>query len=441
MAGMNRYLASIALFGALAASPVLASEAELKQALAQWEHRMQEYQAAVEQAATPHQKAAIPMPNTDEVAPAIWKAISAKTGTRPDTITVLNEKGRRVKQQVTVSTYEFEEPWAVEGVIWMMQHPNSFAAAFSKNQEDRTAYYGEALVKSIERVHFSSPAIRDICPILATNGGDEEYRLLEKIYTRNRDAATRASAALGLSLLLNNPVVAAMEGSEAMSRGKRIYYLKQSLLLAPKGTPFGADSLENVAVEQAYRLKNLSVGSVAPSLKLKDTQGKGYQLPVQDKHNLLIFWSPDETGGTHIAANIDKLQAQYPDLQVFPIAPFQTPEALDTLAETTGVNFTLIDDAEGSAGTTCRVNAVPMTLLIGPDSKILYYGMPNLQLQTALNRIYAPKKPAGPRIEIKTAEEKEAPVIQRGSTPKPKTNQSPIQSTDEAPTLRDMPEF
>lgn len=441
MPGMNRYLASIALFSSLAVSPVFGSEAELKQALSQWEQRMQEYHAAVQNATTPHQKAAIPHPNTEDVAPAIWKAISAKTGTRTESINVINDEGRRVKQDVTVSTYEFDEPWAAEGVVWMMQNPNAFAAAFAKKKEDRTAFYGEALVKSIERVHFASPAIRHICPTLALNGSTQEYEILQKIYNRNRDAATRASAALGLSLLLNNPMVSTLEGSEAMSRGKRIYYLKQALLLAPKGTAFGNDSLENVAMEQAYRLKNLSVGSIAPALKLKDLQGKMHQLPVIDKHNLLIFWSPEEAGGTHIVSQQKKLTQQYPDLQVFPIAPFQTPEVQEKLPETTGVSHTLIDDSNGTVGHTCRIHAVPTAILIGPDSKILYYGAPNLQLQTALDRAYAEQKAKRPRVFIKEAKRNDAPIIQPGSTPKPASEDGNMLPTDEAPGLREMPEF
>lgn len=441
MPGMNRYLASFALLSSLAVSPVCGSEEELKQALSLWEQRMQEYHAAVEQATTPQQKAAIPMPNTEEIAPAIWKAISAKTGTRQETVDTYNERGRREKQTISVSAYEFDEPWAAAGVVWMLQNPNAFAAAFANKKEDRTAYYGEALVKSIERVHFASPLIREICPVFAANGAAKEYELLQKIYQRNRDAATRASAALSLSLLLNNPMVSAMEGSEAMSRGKRIYYLKQALLLAPKGTSFGASTLEQVAMEQAYRLRHLAVGSVAPKITLKDMEGKTHQLPATDKHNLLIFWSPEEAGGTHIVANQEKLTRQYENLQVWPITPFQTPEAASTIPTNTGVNYTLMDDSNGTAGNTYRITSVPTVVLIGPDSKILYYGAPNLQLQTALDRAFTTPKTARPRVFIEGAKSPNAPTIQPGSTPKPAAEKIDSTPGDEAPALREMPEF
>ena len=417
----------------------MAAEAEMNRLLSEWQQKVTEWQNAVQAAGSPEAQAAIPAPDVAATAPALWMSISAQTGNRRETVT--RGKGRKRREEsVTVPAYEFDQPWALPGIIWFLKHPESLSAAFDEEQQHQVTYYVEALVKALNRVHFSNPAIRELCPVMAQNSGVREYELMQKIYNRNQDATTRACAALAMSLMLNNPMISGVEGSAAMIRGKRIYYLKQALLMGDPATPFGASTLGEVAAEQTYRLRYLSEGCIPPRIRLRAMDGRNVACPAEGKLNLLLFWSPEEPAGAALVEQLDKLKEKYPDLAVFPIAPFQTPEALQQSVQSVpGMQQSLIDDSKGSAGLAYRVSAIPTAVLISNRSTILYIGSPGVQLQTALDAATKPQQLNRAKVTIESAE-KESPVIQPGSQPKP-APAVPAAEDAAPPALREMPKF
>lgn len=417
----------------------MATEAEMNRILSDWQQKVTEWQNAVQAAGTPEAQAAIPAPDVAATAPALWMSVSAQTGNRRETVT--RGKGRKRREEtVTVPAYEFDQPWALPGIIWFLKHPESLSAAFDEEQQHQVTYYVEALVKALNRVHFANPAIRELCPVMVQNSGVREYELMQKIYNRNQDATTRACAALAMSLMLNNPMVSGVEGSAAMIRGKRIYYLKQALLLGDPSTPFGNSTLGEVAAEQTYRLRYLSEGCIPPRVRLRATDGRSVACPAEGKMNLLLFWTPEEPSGAALAEQVDKLKEKYPDLEVFPIAPFQTPEALQQAVQSVpAMQQSYIDDSKGSAGLAYRVTSIPTAVLISNRSTVLYIGTPGVQLQSALDKALKPQQTQRPKVSIEPAE-KEAPVIQPGSQPKP-APPPPAAENDSPPALRDMPEF
>lgn len=421
---------------AMMSAPLVASEAEMNRVLGIWKQQVDGWQKAAQEAPSPEAAAAVPAPDPTTIASDLWRAISARTGTRKETVSV--GKGRKKREEsVTVPTFEFEQSWALPGVVWILQHPEAFAAAFDESQQNQVSYYAEALIKSVQRIHFAYPGIRDICATLAQNAGVREYEIVQKIYNRNSDPTTRACAALAMSLMLNNPMIAGVEGGAAMTRGKRIYYLKQSLLLGAPETPFGNSTLGEVAGEQTYRLRYLSEGCIPPQLKLRDVDGRVSSYPQPDKVNLLLFWTPDEPLGASIVENLQKMQEKYPDLLICPIAPFQTPESLQQLLQSVpGMQDSLLDDEKGSAGLAYRVSAVPTAVLVSKRSTILFAGTPGVQFQTALDKALNPLPADRPKVTIKAADA--APVIQPGSRPRTAGEGSP---TPDAPPLREMPAF
>lgn len=385
------------------------SEEAMQQALNTWQQQVAAYEEAIKAAPDDETRATIPAPNDRAIAPILWQSINARTGTRK------NDKGKG-----SVPTFEFEKPWALPGIVWILEHPQAFTAAFTEDEQAQLTYFGNALVDSLSRVHFNHPGIGAACPSLSVTSSVREYELLLKIYQRNQHKSARACAALGMSLMLNNPMVSSIEGSESMARAKRIYYLKQAILLAEKDTRFGARPITEIAMEQAYFLRHLAVGCIAPRLQVKDMQGISHTFPEPGKVNLIIFWSPVDAAGTSMVRDLDKLQAQYPSVTICPIMPYEDTKALEALE----IDFSFTDDAKGTAGTTYRVAQLPTAILIGKDSTILYGGAPDMKLQQALEKITTTDKPKRPAVRI---QEKPAPA--------------PTQKGDTIPALRDMPEF
>lgn len=419
---MKKIFATAALICSLAAN---GTEEAMNQALNTWQQQVADYEAALKAAPTDEARAHISAPNGRDVAPMLWQAINGRTGTRK------NEKGKG-----NIPTFEFEKPWALPAIIWILEHPQAFTAAFSEDEQQQLTYFGNALVESLIRVHFSHPRIGEACPSLSATSSVREYELLQKIYQRNRHKEARACAALGMSLMLNNSMVCSVEGSDAMARAKRLYYLKQAILLSGKDTRFGAMPITEVAMEQAYYLRHLAVGCVAPQIQVSNQQNETLQLPITNKLNLLIFWSPSEQAGTSMVRDIDKIKSQYPELEVFPIMPYTGQEEQQTILNELGIANTLTDNANGAAGTTYRIDQLPTVILISKQSTILYGGAPDMKLQHALETATADEraaaKAARPTVIIKETEP--APVKPAAPTPAP-------QNTDQVPGLREMPEF
>lgn len=418
---MKKIFAATALGLTLAAT---GTEEAMQQALNQWQQQIADYEAAIAAAPGDEARAAIVPPNGRDIAPVLWQSINARTGTRENT----KGKGR-------IPTFEFEKPWALPGIIWILEHPQAFTAAFTDEEQAQLTYFGNAIIDSLIRVHFSNPGIGAACASLSATSSVREYELLQKIYQRNRNKEARACAALGMSLMLNNPMVSSIEGSEAMARAKRLYYLKQSILLTEKETKFGSRNLTEIAMEQAYFLRHLAVGCIAPRLSVKDHQGIAHRFPITGKANLLIFWSPADPAGSAMVRDLDKLKAQYPGVEICPIMPHGTPEDQQKALQELGIPTSYSDDAEGTAGITYRVSQLPTAILISKQSTILYGGAPDMKLRNALETITAANREARPTVLIKEAPaEPPAPVIQPGSTPKPAADET-------IPGLREMPEF
>lgn len=405
----------------LAFSAAQADEAAMKQALAAWNQRMTEYRAALSLATTDEQRAALPAPAPEEIAPALWKAVRTQTGMREVSEgSASRKKGKKDEAGLKKApTYEFEEEWAAPAVIWFINHPDAFAKLFEKNPA-RLPGYAEALLNSVKSKHYSSPLIAEACPKLAESSSAQVYEIVEKIFERNPSPAARGCAALALSIMLENPTLSSAEGGMARVRSKRVYYIKQALNLAPSDTEFGAVSLTAAAEEQIYRLRNLAIGAIPPQIKVKDEQGKAVTLPVQGKPHLIFFWSPAEDVGLSIMSKQERLLNSYPNLELCPIIPFTDEEGWEAELEKAGITHFYMDDAAGTAGAAYRVAQLPHAVLVSENARILYSGYPDMQLQTALTELFRQGKAA----------------------PAPPTPQ-PVQKNphDTPPTLREMPAF
>lgn len=421
---MKRILFCTAL---LCAPALWATEAAMNQSLAAWQQRMAEYEAAVAQAPTEEAKAAVTLPDGMDIAPVLWQAIGAKTGTK----TVETKHKKETKKSI-VNTYEFEQPWAAPAVVWMLNHPNAFAAVF-RGKTKQVSFYANALLSAVNTVHYKHPAVAELCPTLAESCGEREYLILQKIYRDNENKNARACAALSMSLMLNSPMLAGVEGNAEMTRGKRIYYLKQALLLSDKEATFGGIPITKAVEQQTYYLQHLAAGCIPPRITVRDMDGGTHDFPESGKVTMLFFWSPAEETGFTIVSRRDELEKQHPGLVFVPVIPAATPEQVQKLREA-GIS-TYMDDENGTAGQLYRVSTLPTALLLNKGARILYNGVPNIELQTVLDSAFGEAKAAAAAAKPKV-------IVQEAPTPAaPPAPAAPAEGKETPPALRDMPEF
>lgn len=460
MASMKKSQICALALALLAGLPASASEQEMNEALSRWDQVLSEYQAALESAESDEARAAVTKPDGSETAAALWRSVSRKTGTRVKQIkraqTPSLDAGKEESRRVP--TYEFEERWALPAVIWLLNHPNEFASLF-KGHEEQLVEYVEAMLDSIEEVHYASPAMTQICPLLAETPGVRHYDILLKIYQHNPDANARGSAAMGLSIQLGSPLVSGTVGSPQQARSYRIYYLKQAVTLTDDDLMFGPVSLSAVAQEQAYCIRNLSVGSIPPPVTLETLAGQQVRFPAQRKACLLFFWLPGEDVGTNIVAKQEALARQYPNLVFYPVTvkPSDAAQFRSDLTQL-GVTDTYTDNDGGAAASAYRIKVLPTAVLVDENARIRYIGYPDIKLQVAMDEMFRPEK--GRAVVLPAAKEDGAApqpqpedevIIQPGSRPAP-TPPAPEDAdaaadaddaADEsgAPPLREMPEF
>lgn len=426
-------LMTAALAGSLAAS---ATEEDMTRVLNVWNQQYSEYKAALQFAEDAEARAQVKEPDGAEIAEALWKSVCGKTG----------ERGGG-KDGARKASYEFQEAWAAPAVIWFVQHPAGLAQALSKkkNPQKETAYYADLLLDSLHHVHYAHPGMRDVCAKLAEGSTAREYEILEKVYSRNQDKDARGCAALGMSIMLTNPLISSIGGSEAEIRAKRVYFLKRSLTLTQDATMFGNAKLSEVASEQAYRLRYLMNGCVPPQITVKDMNGTAVKVPQQGKPHLIIFWAPEGGAGADIVRGIDKMRAAHPGLVIVPVTYFATPDTIQQMQQD-GVSYTCFDDEKGSAARAYRIADLPTVVLVGAGCNILYSGAPSLELQTKIDACLKEQetKPAErPRVivEDKPAVQSPAPAQTAQPVQAPTMQPMPQPTGDTAPALRDMPQF
>lgn len=418
---MRKRLIAAVLGCAMAGECLLAGEAEMNRALARWQQQVAEYQAAVK-LATEEQRAAIPAPSPDDIAPALWKAVRSVVGTREESVAAPRKAGQRAtRQKRKVQVYEFEQAWAAPAVVWFLNYPEAFAKLFGDDAQS-TATYAEAILKAVKNEHYVSPLMAEACPKLAESTSELAIDVVKKIYEQNSSADARASAALTLSIILANPALAASEGGAAQARSKRVFYLRQALRLAGDNATYGDMPLTTAAEEQVYRLRNLSVGMIPPQFTVTAMDGRQVRFPQQGKPNLIFFWSSGEDTGLRMMSKQRALLAQYPGLLLCPVVLHDDRENWLRMLQDNGIDTCYMDTAEGTAGVAYRVNMLPMAVLLNERSRIVYIGYPDMQLQTALDNLYAKK--TGP-----------APLAA------PRPGATPQAGDSAAPPLRPLPAF
>ena len=394
----------------------------MQQALGEWQQQQAEYRAALSLATTEEQRAELTPPAPDEVAPKIWRAVSGVTGRK-----MLATKDKKEKREV--ASYEFEEAWAAPAVIWLLQYPEAFAKVLESKPKD-LSYFAQRILNSVQNTHYSVPGIAEACPKLAESTSDQGYKILEKIYTQNKDPKARSCAALALSIYLARPTMATAEGGYARTRSKRIYYLKQALSIAPGDTMYGRLSLTQVAEEQIYLLRTLSTGSIPPRMSLTDTAKMSKKLfPQEGKPNLIFFWSPTEEVGLQMMSKQSSLQKQYPGLVLCPVIPYGEADEVAAILQEHNIATCYMDDEKGTAGKDYRVSQLPLAVLVDARARILYIGYPDMQLQSALENLFNTENQAPVR--------RPAAVNTRPTAPAAPA----AQGSDTPPSLREMPQF
>ena len=420
-------LCSLALIQSLA----IGSEKSMNQALQDWEQEKQEYQAAIKYAKSDEERTELikQAPTGNATAIALWKSISSRVGYKEIEIEDESPAERfRKKKNKRIPIYGFEQAWSTPAVCWLIRNPATIPSLSPGGDASKIA---KVLLNSITNTHFDKPLVAEICPTLATLNKVSVYDSLEKIYMRNPSDKARACAAMAMSIMLSNPLIRSQEGSEQMAEAKRIYYIKSALNLAPEKCMFGSISLDEVALEQLYFIKNLSKGSIPPAITLSTVDERQVQLPLINQAQMFFFWLPGDTESTQLIKRCKSLSEKYPSIKIIAIAPEIGREELRQYYVADTIDYPTFIDPKNQASHAYRISSHPYVIFIDENSKLLYRGKADLNLQASISQYIT-------SLQKQREDGQEALPAQDSVIPEPLRTE---QETSQAPALRDIPEM
>lgn len=255
-----------------------------------------------------------------------------------------------------------DKSWSLKYSIWLMENTNlgkkdtqyvlDFAKKFHLNSKD-LARFCYAVVYSNKPVH-------------------EKKQFIELALKNIKDPKQKGVANLSLAVLLRGL------GDTAVNNARRLDLIKNAIIESAE-VKIGNTSVGDIAMEEVYRIKNLSKGRPAPGFSGKDSSGREVKLSnYKNRVVMLVFWSswdvPLETTQNmlELLKNIEKNYIGKPFGLIGVNRDWITN--LRDIEKSGLVAGTTISDPNESIYRQYRVKAPPMCFVIDQKGVIQYQG-------------------------------------------------------------------
>jgi len=244
------------------------------------------------------------------------------------------------------------------------------------------------ILEAFTRNHIAKPGIAPFSIALADSGDPKSLPLLEKIMADNPDEATKGIAALGASMLLKN----LGDAPEVMK--KRLTYLRQAIIMSSE-QDIGGRSVADIVTDELYVIRHLAKGRIAPDFSGMDVAGRVVQLSgLRGKTVVLLFWDAKSPETDKMIGLTNQMTLKYADKPVAIVGV--TPEALGRIRELQAdgsIRWNNIIDPEDKLAKEYRVAFRPAVLIIGPEGKIEYTGLPGSFAELTVDALLAGDAP------------------------------------------------
>jgi peroxiredoxin len=322
----------------------------------------------------------------------LWQAemqLAQKTGVadqvakkRPDA----REYANRLK--VLISR-DLAKEWTLNYGAWLLENDSGL-----KPESQR------ALLAAVEKHHTLSPRLGRFCmALIYLNQGSALPRagqppvrsrgmhLLKTVKKNNPDPKVQGMASLSLSMML------ASLGDDPRVMKERIENLREAIIKSSE-VRVGDLTVAKIAQDELYKIKNLSKGSVAPSIVGVDSASRPMQLTqFKGKVVILVFWSSwDAEAGRMLEILRNSVQAQAgKPIVVLGVNrdSITNLRALEADGLVTWRNFT---DPKQRIGKTYRIASWPYCLVLDQKGVISYHGNVGSFADAVANSLLTPEK-------------------------------------------------
>lgn len=165
--------------------------------------------------------------------------------------------------------------WTLEYSTWLLEN--------TELGKKDTQYVMDFAMK----YHLKSKGLARFCyaVVQANKPVHEKKRFIELALKNIKDPKERGIANLALAVVLRGI------GDDGVINARRLNLIKNSIIASAE-IELGKSTVGDIAMEEVYRIRNLSKGSIAPNFTGKDSSGIEVKLSdSREKVVMLVFWS------------------------------------------------------------------------------------------------------------------------------------------------------
>lgn len=266
---------------------------------------------------------------------------------------------------------ELANDWTLKYGAWLLKNDPSLKAESQR-----------ALLNAVEEHHMQSPKLGTFCiGMVYLNARGEMPRsgklplrsrgmkLLETIESSNPHTEVQGQAALALSIMLGEL------GDDYRIMAQRRKHLTEAIIKSAH-VKLGGITVADIVRDELYKIKNLSKGRVAPSIRGTDAAGRAMQLKdFRGKVVMLVFWSSWDNEAARSLGILRKIMSRKV-ADPFAIVgvnrdSLRNLRALEADRLVTWRNFS---DPDQKIAKDYRVTGWPYCLVLGKDGVIHYRG-------------------------------------------------------------------
>jgi peroxiredoxin len=171
---------------------------------------------------------------------------------------------------------------------------------------------------------------------------------------------------------------------------KRLTYLRQAIIM-PCDQTIGGMNVADIVSYELYVIRYLAKGRVAPDLSGADVSGRVIRLSeLRGKTVVLLFWDAKSPETDKFIGLTNQMAVKYADKPIAILGV--TPESLARIRELQAdgsIRWNNIIDLADKLAKEYRITARPAVLVIGPDGKIEYTGLPGSFAELTVDALLA----------------------------------------------------
>ncbi len=358
---MKRHIIGMSMLLAVA-NLSWADVGNMKRILAEWDSKMEEWNAAYEFAKPENREGLLK--------------------TRPDPAAMVKPLWKETESIL-------DKPESLPAVIWLLNHTSAIAAAYDATNSAKIV---KALLDTIDTSLINVPGVGKAAPVLSQSSNLRCREILEHMHEANKNPVDQGLAAMGLVLSMREKN--SMRQDDPRLKSIRLAYLREAIIKC-FDEPFGEwGRVSDLTKEALYDLNKISIRCDGPAFELPSGSGSMASIPNR-KPALLVFWNPSYAQSAQFVAQAEKLKNSYPDLDIVPIANSKA-EAAQLAIQEAGITASCLFDEKGEVFRLYRIGRVPAVYLLDEEGVIRLRGIPDMMFQVvfeqAMNKIVDAKQ-------------------------------------------------